>query len=255
MAGQTVLSANDSSPVTALGSTHVNFDLVSLLGPRAYVYIRNHDSSDMTAGLAVRQRSDIFTTEGTAVTSDANTTKLNQILDNTLPAPFTTSSYIPNTLERALYWSANDTPTTLSHGKVFENSLVALTLEDVPSTYIGSDVYSIWLPYAFVIAAIDDTMSIGAVAQHTISAGYYGWVQYGGFGYAYILGGDNDDNVGDGLGIIPGSVAGMGNGTTAGTDDGYIYAYSMIDETASETGVYAPVRIAAPYMHRYPILP
>jgi len=255
MAGQTVLSANDASPVTALGSIHTDFDLDGLLGPRAYVYVRNHDSSAWTAGLAVRQRSDIFDTEGTALTSDANTTDIQQIKDADLPAPFTTAKYIPDTLDRALYWSANDAPTTLSHGKVFVNTTTTLELEDPPSALIGSDVYIIWKSYVFIKTAISDTLSVGGITQSAVTAGYYGWVQYAGFGYAYVLGGDNDASVADGVGIIPGSVAGMGQGCTAGTDDGYIYGYPMTDETASEVGIYVPLMIAAPYMHRYPILP
>jgi len=71
MAGQAILSANDVAPVTALGSTYTSFDLAGLLGPRSYVYVRNQDSSAWSAGLAVRQRSDLFATEGTALTADA----------------------------------------------------------------------------------------------------------------------------------------------------------------------------------------
>ena len=256
MAGQVILSSNESSPMCALGSTFTDFDFESLLGPRAYVYIRNHDTSNMTAGLAVRQRSDIFTTEGTALTSDANTTDLPQIKDADLPAPFSTALYIPNTLSRALYWSANDTPSSLSHGKIHANSTTVLYLEDPPAALIGSDAYIAWLPYACIITAIGDTLSVIGIAQNTITASYYGWVQYGGFGYHYVLGGDNDATVADGIGVIPSaSIAGMGQGFTAGTNDGYIYAYSMIDEAASEAGIYGPVMIASPYMHRYTNLP
>ena len=255
MAGQTVLSANDASPVTALGSIHTDFDLDGLLGPRAYVYVRNHDSSAWTAGLAVRQRSDIFDTEGTALTGDANTA-IPRILDADLPAPFTTASYIPDTLDRALYWHASASPTSTYYGKIYMNTTTELWLEDPPAAAItNSGAYIPWLPYAFIITGVSDTLSVGGIAQSTITAGNYGWVQYGGFGYAYVLGGDNDASVADGVGIIPGSVAGMGQGRTAGTDDGYIYGYPMTDETASEVGIYVPLMIAAPYMSHYPNYP
>ena len=248
MAGQVVLSANDPSPVTALGSTYIDYDLETLLGPRAYVYIRNHDSSGMTAGLAVRQRSDIFGTEGSQLTGDANTV-LGEIKDANLAAPLATAGYIPDTLDRALYWSAADTAATPYHGKVRRNSATVLYLEDPPGAAISTVVYTIWKPFAFIIAAVDDTLSIGGVAQSSITAGYYGWVQYGGFGYAYVVSG----GAADGLGCIPGGTAGYGKKVTAGTDDGYIYMYPVIDDPTA--AVYLPAMIVAPYMHRYPILP
>ena len=251
MAGQVILSSNESSPMCVLGSTFTDFDFESLLGPRAYVYIRNHDTSNMTAGLAVRQRSDIFTTEGTALTSDANTTDLPQIKDADLPAPFSTALYIPNTLSRALYWSANDTPSSLSHGKIHANSTTVLYLEDPPAALIGSDAYIAWLPYACIITAIGDTLSVIGIAQNTITASYYGWVQYAGFGYAYLVGDVTGNS--DGLGGIPGGTAGYAKGVTAGTNDGYVYLYAMTDNAAA--ALYAPVMIASPYMHRYTNLP
>ncbi len=255
MAGQVILSANDASPVTALGSTFTDFDLDGLLGPRSYVYVRNQDSSAWSAGLSVRQRSDLFATEGSALTGDANTVR-NRILDASAGAPLSTAKYIPDSIDRALYWQASASPTSTYYGKIDMNTATELWLEDIPAAAItNSGAYIAWRPYVFVKSAIDDTLSVGGITQSTISTLYHGWVQYGGFGYGYVLGGDNDDDVGNGLGVIPGSVAGMGNGVTAGTDPGYVYAYSMTDEAASEVGVYVPLMIVAPYMHRYPILP
>lgn len=256
MAGQVVLSANDASPVTALGSTHIDFDLDGLLGPRSYVYVRNQDASAWTAGLAVRQRSDLFATEGSALTGDANTVR-NRILDASGPgAPLTTAKYIPDSIDRGLYWQASASPTSTYYGKINMNTATELWLEDVPAAAItNSGAYIAWRPYVFITTAISDTLSVAGITQSAITALYHGWVQYAGFGYAYVLGGDNDAGVANGVGVIPGSVAGMGQGVTAGTDDGYVYAYAMTDETASETGVYVPVMISAPYMHRYPILP
>ena len=118
MAGQAILSTNDVSPVTALGSTYTDFDLDGLLGPRSYVYVRNQDSSAWSAGLAVRQRSDLFATEGTALTADANTTA-GRIVDASGPgAPWTTAGYVPDSIDRALYWHASASTTSTYYGKI-----------------------------------------------------------------------------------------------------------------------------------------
>lgn len=245
MAGQAILSANDVSPVTALGSTYTSFDLAGLLGPRSYVYVRNQDSSAWTAGLAVRQRSDLFATEGTALTADANTSKA-LITDASGPgAPWTTTGYVPDSIDRVLYWHASATPSSVYYGKVYySNSDIDFNLEDLPAAAISnSGAYIIWRPYVFIKAAANDTLSIGGVTQSSISTLYCGWVQYAGFGYAYLIG-DTTGN-GDGLGNIPGATAGYGKGVTAGTSDGYVYCYNLTDNTAAS--LYAPVMIAAPY--------
>lgn len=245
-AGQAILSANDSSPQASLGQVHTNFDLDGLLGPRAYVYVRNHDSTNWTKGLAVRQRSDLFATEGTALTGDANTT-VGRIADASGPgAPFTTAGYIPDTLNRALYWQASASPTSTYYGKVERNTAdIYFYLEDQPAAAItNSGAYIIWKPYVFVKAAANDTLSIAGITQANITAAYYGWVQFAGFMYAYLIG-DTTAN-GDGLGTIPGATAGYGKGVTAGTNDGYVYCYAMTDNSAA--ALYAPVMAACPYM-------
>lgn len=245
-AGQAILSANDSTPKAALGSIHTDFDLEGLLGPRAYVYVRNHDSAAWSKGLATRQRSDLFATEGTALTGDANTT-VGRIADASGPgAPWTTAGYVPDTLDRALYWQASASPTSTYYGKVYRSTAdIYFHLEDQPAAAItNSGAYIIWKPYVFVKAAANDTLSIGGITQSTVSAGYYGWVQYAGFMYAYLIG-DATANA-DGLGNIPGGTAGYGKGVTAGTSDGYVYCYNMTDNSAAS--LYAPVMAACPYM-------
>ena len=138
------------------------------------------------------------------------------------------------------------------YGKVFNNTTTALYLEDPPAAAItNSGAYIAWCPYVFITTAANDTLSVGGITQSSITSLYHGWVQYGGFGYAYLIG-DTTAN-GDGLGTIPGATAGYGKGVTAGTNDGYVYSYNMTDNAAAS--LYAPVMIAAPYMHRYPILP
>lgn len=245
MAGQAILSANDVSPVTALGSTYTSFDLAGLLGPRSYVYVRNQDSSAWTAGLAVRQRSDLFSTEGTALTGDANTV-VGEIKDATgQGAPLTTAGYVPDSIDRALYWHASATPTSVYNGKVYRNSATVFYLEDLPAAAItNSGAYIIWRPYVFVKQDANGTLSTAGITQSTISTLYCGWVQFAGFGYAYLIG--DTTPTGDGLGAIPGATAGYGKGVTAGTNDLYVYCYSLTDNSAAS--LYAPVMIAAPYM-------
>ena len=246
MAGQAILSANDVSPVTALGSTYTSFDLAGLLGPRSYVYVRNQDSSAWSAGLAVRQRSDLFATEGTALTADASTIAT-AITDASGPgAPWTTAGYVPDSINRVLYWHASATPTSTYYGKIYYNNADIDFFEEDPSAAaIGaSGAYIIWRPYVFIKTAANDTLSVGGVTQSTISTLYHGWVQYAGFGYAYLIG-DTTAN-GDGLGSIPGATAGYAKGVTAGTNDGYVYLYAMTDNSAAS--LYAPCMIAAPYM-------
>jgi len=245
MAGQSILSANDVSPVTALGSTYTSFDMAGLLGPRSYVYVRNQDSSAWSAGLAVRQRSDLFSTEGTALTGDANTV-VGEIKDATgQGAPYTTAGYTPDSIDRVLYWHASATPTSVYYGKVYRNSATVFYLEDLPAAAItNSGAYIIWRPYVFIKSAANDTLSTGGVTQSAISSLYCGWVQFAGFGYAYLIG-DTTPN-GDGLGNIPGATAGYGKGVTAGTNDLYVYSYNLTDNSAAS--LYAPVMIAAPYM-------
>ena len=246
MAGQAILSTNDVSPVTALGSTYTNFDLVGLLGPRSYVYVRNQDSSAWSAGLAVRQRSDLFATEGTALTADAGTSTTS-ITDATTPgAPWTTANYVPDSIDKVLYWHASASPSSVYYGRVWKNTASPIFyLEDPSAAAItNSGAYIIWRPYVFIKTAANDTLSVGGVTQSAISTLYHGWVQYAGFGYAYCIG--NTTPNADGLGGIPGATAGYAKGVTAGTNDGYVYVYHMTDNAA--TSLYMPVMIAAPYM-------
>ena len=246
MAGQAILSANDVSPVTALGSTYTNFDLSGLLGPRSYVYVRNQTSSVWSAGLAVRQRSDLFATEGTSLTADANTV-VARIVDASGPgAPFTTAGYIPDSIDRGLYYHTSGTPSSVYYGKVYRNTTdIYFNLEDVPAAAItNSGKYIIWRPYVFITQDANGTLSTAGVTQSAITTLYCGWVQYAGFGYAYLIG-DTTANA-DGLGNVPGATAGYGKGVTAGTNDLYVYCYNLVDNTAA--ALYAPVMIAAPYM-------
>ena len=75
------------------------------------------------------------------------------------------------------------------------------------------------------------------VTQSSITAAYYGWVQFAGYMYAYLIG-DTTATI-DGGGIIPGGTAGYGKGVTAGTNDGYVYGFAMRDNSAA--ALYAPI--------------
>lgn len=244
--GAVFLSANDVSPQANLGQTYVNFDLEGLLGPRAYVYVRNHDAAAWTKGLALRQRNDLFATEGSALTPDANTV-IGEIKDASgWGAPLTTAGYIPDTLDRALYHHATQTTAAISYsGRVYRNSATVLYLEDLPDAAISnSGAYIVWKPYTFILCGVDDALAIGGISQAAVSAGYYGWAQYGGFMYA-MLKGDGTANV-DGAGNHPGGTAGFGEGVTIGTDEGLTYCYNLKDNAAASS--YGPVMAACPYM-------
>lgn len=247
-AGHVILSANDSTRQAVLGSQHINVDLEELFGPRAYVYVRNHDAAAWTKGLAVRQRQDLFNTEGTSLTGDSNSTT-NVIADASGPgAPWTTANYVPDTLEKVRYWHALQvSPTTsalLYEGKVIRNTADIKFYLEAPTTaaITNSGAYTIYLPYAFIKTAANETRLTGGVTQAAISAGHYGWVQIAGWGYVMTEG--NATAVADGVGIIGGATAGYGKGTTLGTNDALIYAIPNIDSTGAAG--YQPAMIRVP---------
>jgi hypothetical protein len=242
-----ILSANDATPKVNLGQQHVNYDLEKLFGPRAYVYVRNHESSAWTAGLAVRQRSDLFATEGTALTADANTTSKWYIGDASGPgAPFTTDGYVPDTLPKILYQTSLQTTVGDGyHGRINKTtSDIKFYLEDPPTAIITStSTYVVYLPYAFILTKTTspDPRLVGGVTQSSVSAGYYGWVQIAGWGWVMTVGAVTA--VADGVGIVPGATAGYGKGATLGTDDALIYAIPNQDSAAAAFYQAAMIRV------------
>jgi len=248
-----MLSANDSTPLANLGQTYVDFDLEKLFGPRAYVYVRNQSSTDWTKGLAVRQRSDLFATEGTALTPDANTV-VAMIKDATTPgAPWTTDRYIPDTLKHgALYHHASHSTTANYAGRLWSsrggdtNEAWNIATDSLPDAAItNSGAYIVWAPYAFILTTNSDVLAVGGITQSNISGGYHGWVQFGGFMYAMLDGDTDEENV-NGAGNIPCTTLGFGSGVTVATNDGLVYSYNLKDNAAASA--YSPVMAACPYM-------
>jgi hypothetical protein len=246
-AAPVILSANDATPKVNLGQQAVNYDLEKLFGPRAYVYVRNHESSAWTAGLAVRQRSDLFATEGSALTGDANTNKT-LIADASGPgAPFTTSGYVPDTLPKILYQHASQTSASGGYsGRINRTtSDIYFYLEDYPTAAItSSGAYIVYLPYAFILTKTTspDPRLVGGVTQSAVSAGYYGWVQIAGWGWVMTVG--DVTAVADGVGIVPGATAGYGKGATLGSNDALIYA--IPNQDSAEAAFYQAAMICVP---------
>lgn len=231
--GAVFLSANDATPEVDLGAQHVSYDLEKLFGPRAYCYVRNHDSAAWTKGLAVRQRQDLFGTEGTALTGDANTT-VRLIADANLASPLDAEGYVPDTLKQILYQHTSQTSASGGYsGRVYRiGAAVGAYLEDAPTAAItNSGAYILYLPYAFVKQDANGVLLTGGVTQSNISAGHYGWVQIAGWGFIMTRG--NGTAVADGVGVIPGETAGYGKGTTLGTNDALVYAIPNQDSAAA----------------------
>jgi hypothetical protein len=240
-AGQVVLSANDATPQFGLGGQHVNYDLEKLFGPRAYTYVRNHGSTAWTKGLAVRQRQDVFGTEGTALTADANTVVM-KIVDANLASPLDTAGYVPDTLHKILYQHASQTSASGGYsGRVWRiDASGVVQLEDAPTAAISnSGAYILYLPYAFITQDADGVLLTGGVTQANISAGYYGWVQIAGWGFIMVRG--NGTGVADGVGVIPGETAGYGKGCTLGTNDALLYAIPNQDSALAAQYVAAQI--------------
>lgn len=246
--GDFLVTETSTTRQARLGQTYIENDLNGIYGRRAWVYVYNFGAA-LVKGQAVRQRADIFSTEGTALKADDNTSKAvikdaNHGVTSGLIGP-------DGTLDFAVYWHSTHTGDGGSGdqmGKVWKNDGTYFYLADPPDTAItNSGTYIIFVPYAVTVQGADSTKRTLGVAQHAIASGSFGWVQFAGLGEVLV---DGDTvAVADGVGIVPSETAGYGQGETMGTDDGAAYATSLADAADAATSlICVPAMIHCPVM-------